>query len=549
MRKFIPVLLFALCTIKVSGQGQGFAKEQHNSSSLHKTLAGKIVFSSKEVVPNAPAEKGISQPYLFTPKSSLYMTVFFDQPLTNTIQQLVPDAKMNEVTELGSLHFSFYVDGRLVHQDNLHPASLYPEQKTGATMISKPLAIRPFANQWSCYLWLRFLRNGGDSALTVGTHLFKMEIRPYIKNPELKLGDLLASGEVTLNVQKPKINPATVRLSEVKPYNGLLVSTESFDTSKIKELKAKEQEDVFKDITSIVVLKNNKILIEEYFNSANRNTLHDVRSVGKTFASTMAGLAIGEGYLKNENQTLSEFYDLKNFAHYSPLKETIRLKDLLTMSSLFEGNDNDGRSAGNEENMYPTRDWVKFTLDLPVDTAYASGEWHYFTAGVVVLGDIIHKSVPGGLEKYADEKLFKPLGITDHKWQYTPQNVANTAGGIRLNSLDFAKYAQLYKNGGIWNGKQIIPADWVAKSFTKHKAIPGRQNEYYGYLFWNKTYKVNGREYEAFYCAGNGGNHIYIFKDLPIVVVVTATAYNQPHAHPQVHTIMQAYVLPAVVAK
>ena len=191
-------------------------------------------------------------------------------------------------------------------------------------------------------------------------------------------------------------------------------------------------------------------------------------------------------------------------------------------------------------------DWVKFALDLPIDTAYADGMWHYFTAGVVVLGDVLHKSVPGGLEKYADEKLFKPLGITNYKWQYTPQKVANTAGGIRLTSLDFARYAQLYKNEGKWNGKQIIPKDWVSKSFTKHKALPGRENEYYGYLFWNKTYTVNGQKHETFYCAGNGGNHIYIFKDLPIVVVVTATAYNRPYAHSQVHTIMQDYVLPAV---
>jgi CubicO group peptidase (beta-lactamase class C family) len=333
----------------------------------------------------------------------------------------------------------------------------------------------------------------------------------------------------------------------VTPYDGLQVAKETFDSAKIKELKAREAEDVFKDITSIVVLKNGKILIEEYFNKADRNTLHDVRSVGKTFASTIAGIAIRDRYLKNEYQTLKEFYNLRSFANYSPEKENTTIRELLTMSSVFEGNDNKGNSLGNEENMYPTPDWVKFTLDLPADTANADGRWHYFTAGVVLLGDILHKAVPGGLEAYAHQKLFKPLGITDYKWQYTPQKVANTAGGIRMNALDFARYAQLYKNGGKWNGKQILPKQWVDKSFTKIKSIPGRKNEYYGYLFWNKTYKVNGKEYETFYCAGNGGNHIYIFNELPLVVVVTAAAYNRPYAHSQVHTIMEEYVLPAVL--
>jgi CubicO group peptidase (beta-lactamase class C family) len=357
---------------------------------------------------------------------------------------------------------------------------------------------------------------------------------------------VVAAGQVLLDVQYPKINPDTVQLNKVKPYKDLKVSKESFNKKKIKELKAREAEDVFKNMTSVVVLKNGEILLEEYFSKANRNTLHDVRSVGKTFASTMTGIAIGEGHLKSEDQTLKEFYDLKSFKNYSVQKENTTIKQLLTMSSPFEGNDNNNNSAGNEENMYPTDDWVKFTLDLPVDTAYASGIWHYFTAGVVLLGDIIHKSVPGGLEKYADQKLFKPLGITDYQWQYTPQKVANTAGGIRMNSLDFAKFAQLYKNGGKWKGKQLLPKEWVDKSFTKHKVLPGRENEYYGYLFWNKTYKVNGKEYEAFYCAGNGGNHIYIFKEIPVVIVITATAYNRPYAHSQVHTIMQDYVLPAI---
>lgn len=546
MIRYVLALLVMIVSLGAFAQSTGF-KAGSGGASAQQNGAGKILFSSKEVLPNTTSAETLQQPYLFTPKSSLYMTAFFERSLTNNLKQLTPDAKTAEITELGSLHFSFYVDDQLVYQDKLHPASLYPQQKDTLTFMSWPLTVKPFANQASCYLWLRFLKNGGDSALTIGKHLFKMEIRPYIQNSELKIGELMASGQVMLDVQRPNIDPATVQLNKVKAYNGLTISNEAFDATKIKELKAKEQEDVFKDISSVVVLKNSKLLIEEYFNGADRNTLHDVRSVGKTFASTMTGIAIGEGYLKNENQTLSEFYNLKNFAHYTPQKEAVRLKDLLTMSSIFEGNDNNGRSAGNEENMYPTNDWVKFALDLPIDTNYANGEWHYFTAGVVVLGDIIHKSVPGGLEKYADEKLFKPLGITQYKWQYTPQKVANTAGGIRLSSLDFAKYAQLYKNGGVWNGKRLIAKSWVDKSFTKHKAIPGRQNEYYGYLFWNKTYTVNGKQYETFYCAGNGGNHIYIFKDLPIVVVVTASAYGRPYAHAQVSTMMQDYILPAVI--
>jgi CubicO group peptidase (beta-lactamase class C family) len=215
------------------------------------------------------------------------------------------------------------------------------------------------------------------------------------------------------------------------------------------------------------------------------------------------------------------------------------------MSSTFEGSDMNSESPGNEENMYPTKNWVEFTLNLPIDkTKVADKKWDYFTAGVVVLGDIIHKSVPNGLEKYADKNLFQPLGITKYKWQFTPQKVANTAGSIQLRSLDYAKFGQLYKNEGAWNGKQILSHEWIAKSLSHQMTIS--EDEYYGYLFWNKTYKLNDMDYEVYYSNGNGGNRIFIFKDQPIVIVITATAYDTPYGHKQVDKIMQDYLIPVI---
>jgi CubicO group peptidase (beta-lactamase class C family) len=545
MRRCFALLL--ILTNNLSAGAQGGSVPQPGIAQMQAANAGKIVFSAKELSPASYSGGDLLHNYRFTPKSSLYFTAFFAHSLTHELQAMLPTLTVDEIEKFGCYQFSFYVDNRLVYTDDLHPGSLFPKQKHEGLYISRPFVSHPFPNWWSAYLWYRFSRHGGDSALVDGKHLLKIEMRPYIKNPSLTVGKVVAAGELLLNVQTPKIDPASMLINKPKPYNDLSVSAAPFDREKIRMLLAKEQENFFKDITSVVVLKEGKILIEEYFNHATRNTLHDVRSVGKSFASTMTGIAIAEGHLNSEGQTLREFYNLKDFSNYSPLKENTSIKDLLTMSSPFDGNDDNSNSPGNEENMYPTSDWVKFTLHLPIDTANTDGHWHYFTAGVVLLGDILHKSVPGGLEKYADTKLFKPLGISNYKWQYTPQQVANTAGGIQMNSLDFAKYAQLYKNGGIWKGKQVLPKAWIEKTFTKHKVIPGRNNEYYGYLFWNYTYHVNGRDYETFYCAGNGGNHIYIFKDLPIVVVVTASAYNRGYAHPQVHALMQDYILPAVI--
>ncbi len=244
---------------------------------------------------------------------------------------------------------------------------------------------------------------------------------------------------------------------------------------------------------------------------------------------------------------MKDFYTLHSYKNYTAEKEQVTLKDLLTMSSAFDGNDEEENSPGNEENMYPTNDWVKFTLDLPTRKDAAKKNWRYFTAGVILLGDILNKTVPGRLEKYADEKLFKPLGITQYKWQYTPQQVPNTAGSIQMSALDFAKYGQLYKNEGHWNGKQILPKAWVLKTFTKQKKIEGRDDEYYGYLFWNKVFRTKQKNYEAFYCAGNGGNYIIVLKDQPVVIVITASAYGQSYAHTQVNKMLTDFILPSIL--
>ena len=118
-----------------------------------------------------------------------------------------------------------------------------------------------------------------------------------------------------------------------------------------------------------------------------------------------------------------------------------------------------------------------------------------------------------------------------------------------MNSLDYAKFGQLYSGGGMWNGRQIISMNWIDSTFTKHMKIPGSQDEYYGYLFWNKKFKVDGKEYETYYCSGNGGNSIFIIKDIPAVVVITATAYNKLFGHSQINRIMERYVLPAITAR
>jgi CubicO group peptidase (beta-lactamase class C family) len=543
----VGAALYALFPGHAFAQAE-IVKSEGIISPLHQRNVGRIAFVARHVPADSLSAADLLQNFELKGTGNLAMRGFLATSLTNYLHRLAPALPADELARSGSYQASFLVDGALVYKHNVHPAAIPAETKHtktvfAATILNSAVPDAPWGSMWHA-----FLLQGGDQALTGGKHLLRVELRPYLQTTELKVGDVIAAGELQLTVTKPPVNQNSTAIEPIRPGSGWRVSSDAYDRETIRELKRKIAENLYKEIKSIVVIKNGELLIEEYFNGANRSTLHDTRSVGKSFASTMMGIAIGEGHIKSENQTLRDFYDLRQFANYSPRKETVAIRHLLTMTSAFDGNDDYEDSPGNEEKMYPTSDWVRFALSVPMDDKTAVGEqWRYFTAGVVVLGDIINKSVPGGLDRYADQKLFRPLGILKYQWQYTPQKVPNTAGGLRMSALDFAKYGQLYQNGGRWNGKQIVPRAWVEKTFTKQVRRGPGEDEHYGYLFWYTLPAAERKQHEAFLATGNGGNKIFVFRDQPLVVVITATAYGKSYMHRQATSMMERYILPALI--
>lgn len=522
-----------------------------NTNPLYQKNIGKLVFLSKSIPSEQLTESDFLESFQNSDGNDLYLGVFMGNSLVNFLHTINPNLTVAELVQSGNFQFSFYADDKLLYTENLNTGAGTLQSKTKGTTFQIPLISKSGEDSWGRFLWSRFFFNGGgEEALFSGEHKLTIEIRPYLKSgTTIKTGALIAQGSLIVTAPIVSLSENQIAIQKIAPKSDWPLATATYDTTTIRLLNQKIQEKRFKDITSIVVIQNGKLAIEEYFNGSDRNTLHNTRSVGKSFASTLVGMAIRDGYIKNENQTLNPFYKLKDFAHYSISKENVTLKSLLTMSSGFDGSDQNPDSPGNEENMYPTDNWVKFALDLPMDSEKQIGKnWDYFTAGVVLLGDILNQRVPKGLESYAATKLFNPLGIKSYQWQYTPQNVANTAGGLQLRTLDLARYGQLYANKGLWNGKQLLPKEWVEKSFTNYfpedSNTPG-----YGYLFWKENFTVKGKNYDAFACSGNGGNKVYIFQNVPLVIVITATAYNKPYTHPQVRRMMQEFLLPALIAE
>jgi CubicO group peptidase (beta-lactamase class C family) len=156
------------------------------------------------------------------------------------------------------------------------------------------------------------------------------------------------------------------------------------------------------EITSVVVSRSGRIVVEEYA-EGDAETLRNTRSCTKTVCGMLLGIGISRGLVPSVETALGELLD-----GVPPEKESITLRDLLTMSSRLDCNDWDAASPGNEELMYEQDDWVRFALELPVRR---DREFSYCTAGVVLLGVALERVVGGALPTFAAAELFAPLDI------------------------------------------------------------------------------------------------------------------------------------------
>ena len=277
-------------------------------------------------------------------------------------------------------------------------------------------------------------------------------------------------------------------------------------------------------VHSILLVKNGEIIVEEYFGENSTNIPHDLRSATKSIISILMGIAIDKGFIESIDDPIFRYIKpISPKRNKDKRKETISIRHLLTMSSGLDCNDWDQKSEGQEDKVYKKKNWLQYTLDLPMINQPGTIS-SYCSMGTVLAAEIISQASGMTIDKFADHYLFKPLVINNVNWGHTSKKeVISSAKRLYMTSRDMAKIGQLINNKGKWNEKIIVSEKWIKESTSAKTKITGID---YGYFWWNIPFKINEKEIISTMATGNGGQYIMLFKEMNLIAVFTGGAYN-----------------------
>ncbi len=325
---------------------------------------------------------------------------------------------------------------------------------------------------------------------------------------------------------------------------------EGVDPVKINELMLNILNGNIQDIHSVLIVKNGKLVLEDYFYGYARHKTHSMMSVSKSITSILIGIGKDQDKILNTDKKIYEFFPSYKDISWDDQKNEIRLKHVLTMTAGMDWNawdypDTDIRDSTNA--MTRSDNWIKFVLERKaVDTP---GKNFVYSNGLtMLLGEILRHSTGLYADKFAEKYLFDPLGISDFSWQKLPDGTIITAWGLKLKPRDMAKIGYMMLKDGKWKGKQIVSSTWVRESTKAHVEEDILLGSGYGYQWWRGRIFINNKNIEIFYAAGKGGQYIFVCPALDLITVFTSKSGNDGMGEFRPQIIMIKYIIPAMLS-
>ena len=253
------------------------------------------------------------------------------------------------------------------------------------------------------------------------------------------------------------------------------------------------------DVQSAVVVLRGRV-VYAYYRDGNPDALRPTQSVAKSALSALVGIALAQGRIRSLDQPVVELVPDWAAANADPRAAAITVRHLLTMTAGFAVDDPTGTAPG-----LRLRDaWAR-------PLAHAPGQaFAYDNSVVALLGAVVEKAAGMPLADYARQHLVQPLALAEPGYQR----------GLQLRTLDMAKLGQLYLQKGAWDGRQILPEDFVAASVQPQNAGGPPVKLAYGYLWWVVPGKAPR---PTFLASGYSGQFIWVHPALDLVVATTST--------------------------
>ena len=288
---------------------------------------------------------------------------------------------------------------------------------------------------------------------------------------------------------------------------------------------------------SVVVIRHGYITYEKYY-SGGPNDPRPIWSATKAILSALVGIAIQQGQLKGLDQKMMDFFP--DYTKEKVAKEVydITIRHLLTMSDGVAGIDIDAFSPSMLSNPARRNPGKEFT---------------YNCASPQIISMIISKSTGMNALVFGKKHLFTPLGMSSVIWG-GDSGVTRGCYGMALTPRDLAKLGYLFLNMGVWEGKQVVPAEWIKESTgtrimvprdKKYKSAVGKYYiDQYGYYWWVRPKKAH----PAYIAWGFGGQLCYVIPDLDCVVIITTTDQEtQANMYGHIYlSIIDDYIEPSI---
>lgn len=268
--------------------------------------------------------------------------------------------------------------------------------------------------------------------------------------------------------------------------------------------------------TAFLVVHDDKLLYEWYFNGYDQRSVNTSFSMAKSFASALVGLAIDEGYIKSVDEPITNY--LPELLKKDKRFKSITIRHLLTMSSGIkyeEGATLPWSEAADDTKTYYSTDLRELALNCQIEGT--PGQYfEYNNYNPLLVGMILERATGTHVSRYLQEKLWKPMGMeADGSWSLDSKEdgFEKMESGVNARARDFARFGMLFAKEGNWRGKQLISRVWVEESTRPDTSADPSRN--YQYFWWLNT--PNGKNH--FSAQGNYGQYIYVAPEKDLVIV------------------------------